>query len=89
MAVWTNLTRYKTYSRLGRLQKACRVRYTLAFAAPGRARFEIDAGGAGRSARAEVEADRGQAALLFRFLYENAVPPEHLQDMLEDLRGRL
>ena len=89
MNTQTSLTRYRTYSRLGRLQKKHRVRYTLRFAPPRRAMFEIDAGEAGRRARAAVGASQRQAGLLFRFLYENAVPPEHLRDMLEDLRGQL
>ena len=84
--------RYRTFSQLGRLQSAHRIRYSLVLG-PGRTaayEAEREAEGEGCAACGGLTGLGGrEARWILEYLYENAVPPEHLRDVLDDLQKQV
>ncbi len=78
----------KDYSEIPGLQRAAHVEYAL-FGAEGRLHVRVRAvcGGKTRAALCELPGlDAGFARGVVRYLYENAVPVEHVRDILEELQ---
>lgn len=85
-------TRCRSFSRLGGLQQAHQIRYSLAFDPQGAATYEICTI-RGDGTWAQRRTVRGlcerKARWILEYLYENAVPPENGWDILEDLLRRV
>lgn len=80
--------RYRSFSQLGRLQSAHRVRYSLVFSPECTATYEVavvSAREATRESRTVTGLCRQKARWILEYLYENAVPAEHWRDVLDDL----
>ena len=81
-------TRYRAFSQLGCLQNARRIRYSLVVLPERTAVYEVAVDSAGkhtRDSRTVTGLCRQKARWILEYLYENAVPAEHWQDVLEDL----
>lgn len=80
--------RYRSFSQLGRLQSAHRVRYSLVFSPECTATYEVAVVSAReitRESRTVTGLCRQKARWILEYLYENAVPAEHWRDVLDDL----
>lgn len=81
-------TRYRSFSQLGRLQNAHRVRYSLVLSPECTATYEVAVDSARdctRDSRTVSGLCRQKARWILEYLYENAVPAEHWRDVLDDL----
>ena len=80
--------RYRSFSQLGRLQSAHRVRYSLVFSPECTATYEVAVVSAReitRESRTVTGLCRQKARWILEYLYENAVTAEHWRDVLDDL----
>ena len=80
--------RYRSFSQLGRLQSAHRVRYSLVFSPECTATYEVAVVSAREitlESRTVTGLCRQKARWILEYLYENAVPAEHWRDVLDDL----
>lgn len=81
-------TRFRSFSQLGRLQSAHRIRYSLVISPEETATYEVAVDSAQKcfcETRAVSGLCRQKARWILEYLYENAVPAEHWRDVLEDL----
>lgn len=88
MRIVERYVRYRAFSQLGCLQDARRVRYSLVFSPEHTASYEITVDSAQchcRETGAVSGLCRQKARWILQYLYENAVPAEHLRDVLDDL----
>lgn len=81
-------TRFRSFSQLGRLQNAHRIRYSLVISPEQTATYEVALDSAQKctcETRAVPGLCRQKARWILEYLYENAVPAEHWRDVLDDL----
>lgn len=92
MRIKERYTRCRSFSQLGCLQSAHRIRYSLTLAPERTAVYEVvvDAGREHlRESRRISGLCRQKARWILEFLYENAVPAEHWRDVLDDLLAQV
>ena len=81
-------TRFRSFSQLGRLQNAHRIRYSLVISPEQTATYEVALDSA-QKCTCETQTVPGlcrqKARWILEYLYENAVPAEHWRDVLDDL----
>lgn len=81
-------TRFRSFSQLGHLQNAHRIRYSLVISPEQTATYEVAVESAQdrtRESRTVSGLCRQKARWILEYLYENAVPAEHWRDVLDDL----
>lgn len=81
-------TRFRSFSQLGRLQNAHRIRYSLVISPEQTATYEVAVESAQDRTRESQTVSglcRQKARWILEYLYENAVPAEHWRDVLDDL----
>ena len=88
MRIGERYTRFRSFSQLGRLQSAHRIRYSLVISPEQIVTYEVtvdSAQGCIREARTVSGLCRQKARWILEYLYENGVPAEHWRDVLDDL----
>ena len=88
MRIGERYTRFRSFSQLGRLQNAHRIRYSLVISPEQTATYEVALDSA-QKYTCETQTVPGlcrqKARWILEYLYENAVPAEHWRDVLDDL----
>ena len=92
MRIGERYTRNRSFSQLGCLQNAHRIRYSLVLSPDRAATYEVaveSPRGCLRETRTVPGLCRQKARWMLEYLYENAVPAEHWRDVLDDLLAQI